>query len=154
MVTIFTNVIHMRTNWGLTLVLVGVFVSACGDVELKESAALTRGTDIQVVQPDAGAAPSPDADVIGTGGATGAGGAGSGGMTGTGGAVAGIGGATGAGGAPSYTCIDLLACCDSLTNVNQAQLKAQCFTVYNSAMTGTTSCGSALAMIKVTGLCP
>ena len=126
----------MRTNWGfavLVLVLVG-----CGNIEEVDSPALMRSTDI------AGS----------TGGAAGA--PGTGGMPGAGGMTAGAGGAAGAGtgGAAGYTCADLLACCDSLTNPSQAQLQAQCLTVYNSAMTGTTSCGTALAMIKLNGLCP
>lgn len=150
-VTIFTNVVHMRTNWGLGIL---VLLAGCGTIEQVDSAALMRSTDVAVAA-DAGAAP----DTGGIGGAAGAPGAG--GMTGTGGAgtggmVAGTGGATGSGtgGAPSYTCADLLACCDSLTDASQAQLKAQCLAVYSSATTGTTSCGAALAMIKVNGLCP
>ena len=147
----------LRTNWGLVLALVVVFISACGDVELKESAALTRGTDVTAALPDAGQPTMPDAG--GTGGMTGSGGAvvgtGGAGAGGSGSGGAGIGGVTGAGGAGAdYTCADLLACCDSLTGSSQAQLRAQCLAAYSSATTGTTSCGSALAMIKINGLCP
>lgn len=136
----------------------------CGTVEEVDPPAVTRATDVAMVSPDARGQGS-------TGGMTGAGGSGGGGemattgaggaagAPGTGGMMTSIGGAagspSGAGGAgATYTCADLLACCGSFSTESQAQLKAQCLTVYSSSMTGTTSCGSALAAIKLNGLCP
>lgn len=143
----------LRTNWGLTLVLVAVFVSACGEVTTDDSAKLTRGTDIQTIQPDAGAAPSPDAGgaggMTGSGGAPGTGGAGAGGVTGAGGTVSGAGGAA----APSYTCDDLLKCCDSIP---LGTLRTMCLAAYSNVTSGTAmsgTCSSVLAMLKANTVC-
>lgn len=136
--------------------MVLAFLVGCGEVQPADSAALMRGTDVAPpAVPDADAMATPDAGTTGAGGGAGAagtGGAGAGGMTGAGGESA-AGGAPGTGGAPapSYTCDDLLRCCQSMP---AGALRTQCLGAYSSATGGgLASCGTLLAMIKAGGSC-
>jgi hypothetical protein len=110
----------------------------------------------------AGDAGSSDSGARGTGGAmAGAGGkTGTGGKTGAGGSTATDAGPTGAGGTivmvdaagNTFTCADLLACCNSIAN---AQGKALCLAQYNQLMSqGNMACGNLLAQIKANSVCP
>jgi hypothetical protein len=104
---------------------------------------------------DAGFSGSADSGARGTGGAM----AGTGGRTGTGGSTATDAGPTGTGGTVvmvdaagnTFTCADLVACCNSITN---AQGKALCLTQYNQLMSqGNMACGNLLAQIKANNVC-
>jgi hypothetical protein len=77
----------------------------------------------------------------------------SGGTAGTSGGTAGTSGGTAGTSGTSYTCADLLACCNA---VSDATLKAACMTEYTSfkAMAmGDTLCGTLLTNVKAT-YCP
>jgi hypothetical protein len=109
----------------------------------------------------AGDAGFSDSGARGTGGAmAGTGGnTGAGGKSGTGGSTAIDAGPSGTGGAivmvdaagNTFTCADLMACCNSITN---AQGKALCLTQYNQLMSqGNMACGNLLAQLKANNVC-